>query len=296
MREFSRVYLPKGEVHIYGFSHGSPRHGITTPKEVIQRLREETKSFKRRDYILAEGFGLTHVNLPDSGKVQILDSVPVLYSLSTDLESIQGRIEEPEWYLPFIYHPYSNIRDWYETRAPPEDIRREMSGDTNTRISSEKLKEIKEESAQSISNSIAEVSLEDARSYVETTITFRSLLLSRIGLYRASAYGGVVRLFCGYLHAEEIKRFLEKQKFREDYITSLTDPMKKVYDENENIQQSIDGIFNRHSYKFDPLLAPLFLRWVAYKVYEGYFREFMSDEGKGEVAINIDEFRDIIRK
>ncbi len=297
--EVTRQNGQKVPVHIYGFAHGIGIKGSELNREVGDALKREAASFGSHDCLAMEGTEeelLRHAFRAAGGKTRI--------SISKNF--IRNTLRK---YLPHVVNTAEAIEHFELLRSIASDfgaaamekerelIKKaavekadklvEVTGKTT--ITQKEMEQFKRDTIEELVEH--GIGREKAGLYVESQYTFRSLLMARAAYHRVYATGLPVRLFVGFAHTHEIVDFLDQKKV-DEYVKTLPEPLKKLYNNFEINGWDLVGMFEKHGHKFEPPHWPSFFRWMALKTAKALHEPNHS----GTVVINVAEFRKAITR
>ena len=250
-----RVRIGNATVHVYGFMHGVTDGPLAHP-EARKLLENETSGFGPGDYIMAEGQHDSHfesLGLPHTDAVDAIEKKLVRLGIQAH------RIERPEFYeiigLPSVDRELALEQHTVgrPTREESLAAERELSLQPIHEVMRpgiEKIKQYYKEREAELKEAFkGRRTPQEIRTYLEFKLPFRSLLLARAAQNRAEALGGHVRIFTGFLHVDQINRFLKRPQEVEQYVRLLkrSHPiLGRLYEWHEQVNHQITEAF-KHS-------------------------------------------------
>ena len=273
-------------IRVFGFTHGYNGDFQKYSVENKAAISRAINRFGREDYLLVEGYETDLAKRAFEKKTGGAESFPedLKDHMEKNLISLYDRLrfcERFEWYAIFASTEEElRLRDIGRSSLTFTDgIRMAYSQDEAQQkirelfdcfeFSKELIIAIKEHEIKNLIR-LSGLPEETVRIYIEKSSTFRSLLAARTALWRSELMD--VNLFMGILHAAEIVEFLTNQNQVDQYVSCLPERLKYVYSLNEFYQGEITRIFKQKQLEaIRENLLPIFLRWLAYKVYEAEY-------------------------
>jgi hypothetical protein len=301
---FRKFVLPntggKARVHVYGFAHGIEASVETGPSERIAgELRREAQNFSPRDYLMVEGFHDEHLNtllgqLSEAEAREQSQRDFIGRVVKKHAPGVLERAERLEHFFPLMgiitgTSQLKNIERQIirnEVEAQPREFKPVRD---RTEWSLQDVEAYKRELAQALSNRFPNPPQDRIRVFVESSTTFRSLLMARAAFHRARATNGTVRLFCGSMHTQEIMRFLESESAVREYVHGLPTKLREFYEGMENFQAGVSSVFHRHSGEVGASRHADFLRWVAHRA-QVHALEQVRDRTTRKFSVDMEEF------
>ncbi len=296
-----RIRVGRGTVHIYGFMHGITEDELAHP-EARELLEAETRAFLPVDYVMAEGqhdehfegLGLQHPGGTDSIERKLVH-------LGLD----EKRIERPEFHeiigLPAVdqnleleQHTVGRTTE-EESRNAEEELSR-MPVHEVMRPGMEKIRKYYKETEAELKEAFSgRRTPQEIRTYLEFKLPFRSLLLARAARYRAEALGGDVRLFTGFLHVDEINRFLKRPDEVEKYVKQLNQRpvLARLYQWHEHVNRQISEAFFHSEHLVARQQRSAWLAYLARKVQVAALKAQVTGANEiGSLSQLVREFKD----
>ncbi|MEW6036016.1 MAG: hypothetical protein AB1529_05365 [Candidatus Micrarchaeota archaeon] len=274
-------------ITVFGFMHG---HGGEFKKyggDAANAIDAAVSQFAPLDYILAEGYETELAEGALAKKTGKAERLGIRDYIAESLIDDRPRLrfcERFEWHSIFPWDEAEQVLIDAEARGraqgsaidltdairlayAPEETERMLADFFQCtwidRMTVEEMKRIETESLRRVSG-LPEGAV---RQYVEKRTTFKSLLAARTAHWRAELLD--TRLFVGVLHAAEAAEFLANPGAAADYADSLPEGLRAIYDTNEAYQRLITKqCLGRAEQAVSMKFLPLYLRWLAYKVYE----------------------------
>ncbi len=304
--DFKRVILPrtnsKAKVYVYGFAHGA-RYAAGSTREVVQALASEVGHFHTQDYVMAEGFHNDHAHTlvpnpspEDLAEEEQLDHIGRF--IKANFPGLLGRAEraEPFYLLIEAMADRRNFRERVDASAQAEAAEQPEAVQAvrgKTSLGLDEVSATKSAVAERLKHSVPEASAQEVDQFVEATTTFRSLLMARAAFHRAMARKTSVRLFCGFLHAEEVARFLERPKFLNEYLRNLSrnfPQLFQLYGVFEQVHGTTTKLFQTHSKKVAAEHHTQLLKWIAHKAQLHSLAQ-LRDQRQTRFSLDLSEFR-----
>jgi|GEM_PF-2653185 len=268
-------------IHVYGLPHGIDETGALH-SGVRRILQEEAKTFGPTDYRMVEGFETDHVIelLPpeerEGARREMVDSIGA--TVQKALGNEWQAAERPEYYFhqgEAIFDPQRKlsalVHGEYGREAARPQAHEYVSSRSAHELMRPGLRYVQKAKQQTIDDlKSTGIRLMDLRRFVEFRTTFRSLLMARAAQYRAEALGHDVRLFTGFLHPDEIGKFLEDPSEVDRYVKRLQDQGQKtllsLYQQHEKVNRQISQAFDLARNIVPKEKHEKFLRFLAFRI------------------------------
>jgi len=281
----------KRAITLIGFTHGHGGEFLHWPTEAKAAVADAVSRFKQDDYVLAEGYD---DSLAAKAFEKVMNGRKLGHKpkdhVDAALLAAYPRLrfsERFEWFTLFpgskeelsVIHAIDaakadgRLMDATEAmkKFMPEKESREALKQLFecTFITREEANEIKE---AEIRGTVERTGLPEnaVRFYMEGRTTLRSCIAARTALWRSELMD--VKLFMGVLHSGEMVEFLTDPEAAARYVAGLPEGLKRTYENNEFYQSAITGEFRGFGLQaLSRRLFPIFLRWVAYRVYDAEY-------------------------
>ncbi len=273
------VATPHAPVHVYGFMHGSNESQMPHAS-VLSSIGAALKGLPDDEYLIVEGFHHKHLrSLLEAGEdpAQVSTDAFARVFEKAGAGNAINRAERPEYYDMMLRHsigPASRVTelltDSPESPMSNRDAKAVEAMSLFTFPGLPFVKTTKRRDSRSIAQKLPAAKQGDVEAYVEATTTFRSLLLARAAMHRAEALGRPVHIMTGFLHSDEIEKFIGDAKFRQEYTRGLPPRLGRIYKEAELANGNITLLFRRFTAQEPARKNPAFLTALAHEVQARY--------------------------
>ncbi|MBI4360146.1 hypothetical protein HY572_00035 [Candidatus Micrarchaeota archaeon] len=297
---FPKIKTAHGQVNVYGYPHGfSP--GPIQHDEARRALEEEVRGFQPHDYVMVEGQHDDHfqaLGLPTGEEQDVLES-------KIRRLGVTGRIERPEFHeiigLPVV-DPGLRMEQFTLTPNTAQEIaeaEEEFSRVTlqeAVRPGMDAVRKHRKEWEESLAHGLNEKKPKEIQRYTEFKLPFRSLLLARAAHYRAEALGGTVRLFTGFLHVDEINRFLKSPERVDEYLGKLQrshPELERLYKWHEHVNKQILEAFRHSEHLVKTAQRPRWLEFLARNIQADALKAYFTGRHEqGSLKALVERFKE----